>query len=319
MKNLKLKVAIVSALGLTASHVFATGFVALPNTGFSVSGGTSAYTLCNTTGNFGSGIPTNPTPSANNTCAVFPANEFSSPGDPADYTGVRVFPVATNTGNITVNNTYTGGVNKNIGFYRDYLWRSNDNSECIYGIKVELNNTDYHANSGLQNFEVNDIARGGWAGLDISAAYSTVPSIASPVYRIGLTYTAVQHRASGYAAQPLTGLGSQPSINGLNSLPGTASATQQKADIDDNWAVFTTDANNRDDDGSTSANSGMYYVKSDVCPATPYTAAPNAIRLRQTFQELAGDSVTPNNFIEITLPGFAPAGAVLTPAHTNPY
>lgn len=319
MKNFKLKTAIVSALGLTASHVFATGFVALPNTGFTVSGGTSAYTLCNTTGNFGSGLPINPTTSSNNTCAVFPTTELHSPGDPAMYTGARVFPVASNTISITMNNTYTGSVNKTVGTLRDYLWRSNDNSECIYGVKVQLNTTDYNTASGNQYFEVNDVARGGWDGLDVSIAYSTIPANASPVYRAGLTYTAVQHRASGYDAQPLTGLGSQPSINGLDSWPGTASATQQQADINDNWVVFTTDANNLDDDGSSSPNSGMYYVKSDVCPATPYTPAANAIRLRQTFQELAGDGVTPNNFIEITLPGYAPAGAVLTPAHTNPY
>ncbi|MCB2426944.1 hypothetical protein [Methylophaga pinxianii] len=318
MKNIKLKLAIVSALGLTASHVFATGFVALPNTGFTVSGGTSAYTLCNTTGDFGSGIPSNPTTSTNNTCAVFPTTENRSPGNSADYTGARVFPVAGSTNSIIVNNTYTGGVNKSIGNYRDYVWRSDDNSECIYGVKIELNSTDYNVAAGTQNFEVNDVARGGWSGLNVSAAYSTIPSIASPVYRIGLTYTAVQHRP-GDDDQPLTGLGSNPSINGLNSWPGSASSTQQLADIDDNWVVFTTDANFLDDDGSTTANSGMYYVKSDVCPATPYTQVNNAIRLRQTFQERAGDGVTDNSFIEISLPGYAPTGAVLTPAHTNPY
>jgi hypothetical protein len=319
MKNYKLKLAVLSALGLTSYVASATGFVALPNTGFTVSGGTSAYTLCNTTGNFGSGVPTNPTTGANNTCAVFVAAEIRSPGDAADYTGVRQYPVASSTGSIIVNNTYTGGVDKNIGIYRDFLWRSTDNSECIYGVKVELNGTDYNSESDTQNFEVNDVARGGWDGLDVSAAYSTYPSIASPVYRIGLTYTAVQHRSSGYDAQPLTGLGSSPSINGLNSYPGTASAAQQKADIDDNWVVFTTDANYLDDDGSTTANSGMYYVKSDTCPATPYTQVDDAIRLRQTFQELAGDGSTDNSFIEISLPGYAPSGATLTPAHTDPY
>lgn len=318
MKNFKLKTAIVSALGLTASHVFATGFVALPNTGFTVSGGTSAYTICNPTGDFGSDLPINPTPSANNTCAVFPITELHSPGDPANYTGARLFPVASNTTSIIVNNTYTGNANKTVGTLRDFLWRSNDNSECIYGVKVQLNTTDYNPTSGNQYFEVNDVARGGWDGVDVSIAYSTIPTNASPVYRAGLTYTSVQHRP-GNVDQPLTGLGSQPSINGLNSWPGNASATQQLADIDENWVDFTTDANNLDDDGSSSPSSGVYYVKSSACPATPYTPVANAIRLRQTFQELAGDGVTPNNFIEITLPGYAPAGAVLTPAHTNPY
>ncbi|WP_330111249.1 hypothetical protein [Methylophaga thalassica] len=317
MKNYKLKLAIASALGLTSYIASATGFVALPNTGFTVSGGTSAYTLCNTTGNFGSGVPINPTTGANNTCAVFPANEFRSPGDAADYTGARQYPVASKTSPIVVNNTYTSGP-VTIGNYVDYVWRSNDDSECIYGVKVVLNSNDYNSAAGTQNFEVNDVARGGWSGQDVSAAYSTVPTIASPVYRIGLAYTAVQHRP-GDDDQPLTGLGSSPSINGLNSWPGSASSTQQKADIDTNWVDFTTDANYLDDDGSTTANSGMYYVKSDTCPATPYTQVDNAIRLRQTFQELAGDGSTDNSFIEISLPGYAPSGATLTPAHTDPY
>ena len=312
MKKVKLKIAIVSALGLTASHVFATGFVALPNTGFSVSGGTSAYTLCNTTGNFGSGYSVNPTLSANNTCAVFPITQLHSPGDPANYTGARLFPVATHSSSIIVNNTYTGNVNKNIGILRDLLWRSNDDSECIYGVHVQLNTTDYNPVAGNQYFEVNDVARGGWDGVDVSIAYSTIPTNASPVYRAGLTYTSVQHRP-GDVDQPLTGLGSQPSINGLNSWPGNASAAQQLADIDANWVVFTTQASNLIIGGHSSQNSSSFYVKSDICPATPYTPAANAIRLRQTYQK----SGMP--FIEISLPGFAPAGAVFTPTHTDPY
>lgn len=318
MKNIKLKLALVGVFGLTSYQALATGFVALPSTGFPVTGGTSAYTLCNTTGNFGSGAPVNPTTTANNTCAVFPTTELRSPGDATRYTGARLNPVAGTTTNITVNNIYTGG-SKTIGTVRDYVWRSDDDAECIYGVKVTLNSTDYHSAASTQNFEVNDVARGGWSGLSVSAAYSTIPAIASPVYRIGLAYTAVQHRASGYADQPLTGLGSSPSINGLNSLPGTASAAQQKADINTNWVTFTTDANNLDDDGSSTANSGMYYVKTNACPATPYTQTPNAIRLRQTFQELAGDGVTPNSFIEISLPGYAPSGASVAPAHTDPF
>lgn len=58
MKHLSLKVAVLGALGILSAQASATGFVNLPTTGFSVSGGTSAYTPCNTSGDFGSGIPT---------------------------------------------------------------------------------------------------------------------------------------------------------------------------------------------------------------------------------------------------------------------
>ncbi|WP_330111248.1 hypothetical protein [Methylophaga thalassica] len=288
MKNYKLKLAIASAFGLNSYIASATGFVALPNTGFTVSDGISAYTLCSTNN-------VNPTQSANNTCAVFPSSEFRSPGDPAEYTGVRQFPVANKTRPVVVDNTYTTGPTT-IGNYVDYVWRSDDDSECIYGVKVVLNSY----------YQINDIARGGWSGLGVFAAYSTVPVTAHPVSRIGLTYTSVQRRY-GYIEQPLTGLGSSPSINGLNAYPGTASSIQQKADIDDNWVNFTSYIS-----GSTS-NSGMFYVKSDVCPAMPYTQADNAIRLRRTFQGPG------EYFTEISLPGFAPNDAVLTPIHTEPY
>lgn len=75
MRNAVLKLAVLGALGVVSVHATATGLVAIPTTGFSG----SAYTLCNTTGNFGSSIPTAPTTGANNTCAVFPTNEATSP------------------------------------------------------------------------------------------------------------------------------------------------------------------------------------------------------------------------------------------------
>lgn len=322
MKYLSLKLAVLGALGMTSVPVFATGLVSLPATGVSVTGGTSAYITCNTTGNFGSGsgagAPVKPTTSANNTCAVFPANESTSP--------VSGFSLVTSaTRSVVMNNTYTGGVNKTVGSVTEYVWRNAAETECVYGLKVQNNNTDYHTAAGNQYFEVNDVARAGFSGLTISVGYSTIPTISEPVYRIGRTFTAVQHRASGYSSQPLTGLGSSPSINGLNSWPGTASATQQRADINTNWVNFTTDINFLDDDGSTSAASGLMYVRAACNSDDPEDhELNNAIRLRQTFQELAGDGVTANSFIEVPVRGFvppsyAPTGGTVLPAPTSPF
>lgn len=316
MKHTKLNLAVLAVFGFASQMTLATGFVNLPTTGFTVSGGTSAYTVCNTSGNFGSGVATKPTTSSNNTCAVFPANELTSP-----ETGFTL--VASASRSVVMNNTYTGNTDKTVGTVTEYVWRKQTGStyECIYGAKVVNTNTDYNTSAaGNQYFEVNDFARGGFAGLPVDVAYSTIPAVAEPVFRVGRAYTAVQHRASGYTAQPLTGLGSNPSINGLNSFPGTASATQQLADIDTNWVDFTTDVNYLDDDGSTSAASGMFYVKTTCSSASPTTSVSDeAIRLRQTFQELAGDGVTANPFIEIKVRGFVPPGGSITPAHTDPY
>lgn len=316
MKHTKLNLAVLAVFGFASQLTLATGFVNLPTTGFTVTGGTSAYTLCNTTGNFGSGLATKPTTSANNTCAVFPASELTTP-----ETGFSL--VASASRPVVMNNTYTGNTDKTVGTVTEYVWRKQTGStyECIYGAKVVNSNTDYNTSAaGNQYFEVNDFARGGFSGLPVDVAYSTIPTISEPVYRVGRAYTAVQHRASGYTSQPLTGLGSSPSINGLNAFPGTAGSTQQLADINTNWVDFTTDANYLDDDGSTSAASGMFYVKTTCSSASPTTSVSDeAIRLRQTFQELAGDGVTANPFIEVKVRGFVPPGGSITPAHTDPY
>jgi hypothetical protein len=316
MKHTKLSLAVLAIFGFASQISLATGFVNLPTTGFTVTGGTSAYTLCNTTGNFGSGAATKASPTANNNCAVFPANEITTP-----ETGFTL--VATASRAAVMNNTYTGNTDKTVGTVTEYVWRKQTGSsyECIYGAKVVNNNTDYNTSAaGNQFFEVNDFARGGLAGLPVEVAYATIASVAEPVYRVGRTYTSVQHRPSGYSSQPLTGLGSKPAINGVNSFPGIASPSQQLADIDENWADFTTDVNFVDEDGFTTAASGIFYVKTTCSSANPNTSVSDeAIRLRQTFQNLAATGVGDNPFVEIKVRGFVPPGGSITPAHTDPY
>lgn len=247
---------------------------------------------------------------------MFPASELSAP-----ETGFTFIASASRP--VVMNNSYTGGNPITVAQVTEYVWRkqTGSNYECIYGAKVNMNGNDYNTGEpDVQNFEVNDIARGGFTGLPVDVAYSSLPSIADVVYRVGRAYTSVQHRDTGYSTQPLTGLGSYPSINGLNSYPGTASASQQLADIHTNWVDFTTDANWEDDDGSTSRASGMVYVKTTCTSAAPSTSEDDgAIRLRQTFQELSADGVTGNFFIEVPVRGFVPPGGSITPAHTDPY
>lgn len=298
MKCTTLNLAVLTVFSLTSQLSLATGFVNIPTTGFAVTGGTSAYTLCNTTGNFGSGSGLKPTPTANNICAVFPPNEATSP-----EAGFSI--VASASRSVLMNNIYTGNADKTVGTVTEYVWRkqTGSNYECIYGAKVSNSNTDYNTSAaGNQYFQVSDFARGGFSGLPLDVAYSTIPTAAYPVYRVGRAYTAVQYGSSGYSSQPLTGLGSSPSINGLNSYPGIASSTQQLADIDGNWVDFTTSLR-----GGVSS---MFYVKTSCSADNPLISVNDeAIRLRQTTAP----------FIEIKVRGFVPPGGSITPTHTDPF
>lgn len=310
MHDLSLKLAVISALGLASLNSHAVGFVSLPTTGFSVVGGSSAYTICNPTGNFGSSFSINPTSTANNNCAVFPGTEASPPENGFSIIASAARPAV-------MNNSYTGFTDKTVATVTEYVWRKQTGTsyECIYGSKIVLNSSDYNSSiAGTQSFEVNDLARGGFSGLPVSIAYASISNTAQPVFRAGRSYTAVQHRATGYLAQPLTGLSSAPSINGLDTSFGTATALQQLADIDANWVDFTTHATFIDSSGVTSAASPLMYVKTTCSAAAPSTNVHDeAIRIRQTSQE-AG---TP--FIEIKVRGFVPPSGSISPAHTDPY
>lgn len=316
------------------------GFVTLPATGSPVAAnfnypgspaGTTAYVECNTTGNYGSGISTPPTSTAN-PCALFPAgnNETLAPIATAGWTGLQQIAIASANRPIVVNNVYTGGP-KTVGNVQEYVWRNAAQTECIYGAKVVMVATagaDYLPAAGVQNFEVNDITRGGFDGLNVEIGYFYGSSTAEVVFRSGRTYTAVQHRGGGiaeFAELPLTTPTPVPanrSINGIDALPLSTIPTpvQQSAALNDSWVSFTTDANVNDDDGSSKAHSSMTYVKAPCNNTTPVARA-GALRFRQTFQELSGDGVSENRFIEVATDGFVPptAPATITPLHTDPY
>lgn len=315
MRNTLLKLAVIGVLSV--SGYAQAGWVTVPSTGFT----NSAYTSCYNTGrdetpgplgdgdggaaddrkgNFGSypiSSANYPASGVNDTCWVAkPTSEATLPTGKTGFTliGARTVTIPTTTGG-------TG----NIGSLVDYAWRNSSTNTCIIGTRVTMINADHDAAaSGTQNFEVNDIARGGFSGsTNVSVAYTIFASpvtTASPVYRVGRTFTSVQHRARAYDTlinKSLNGANYldlptknsyTAAINGettgitASAIASTTAATQDAA-VNSNYVDFTFDSVYADDDGSTNAVSAFTYIEAS-CSANP-TVQANAIRLRQTAQE----------------------------------
>lgn len=324
MKYLTLKVVLLSILGLITHQAMSLGLEDLPESGFAVSsggagshqpmGGTTAYKLCNTTGNYGNVIPTLPTTTSNNICAIVPAppNILTSP-----IAGFSIVPGAVANRTIVMNNARTNNTNVNIGTVVDAVFRNTSQNECIYAMQISLSSADFDLTlAGIQRFEANGVARGGFATSgQISAGYARILTNADVVYRIGRTFTSVQHRpaalssavfAPGYYNLPLTP-GSTASINGQNvSALGVPLASEQKANLESNWVEFTTDVNLIDPDTIT-ASAPALYVRAACTSASP-TLVTDAIRLRMTRQG------STQEFIEVRVPGFVPPGGNANPA-----
>ncbi|OAM51341.1 hypothetical protein A7981_11500 [Methylovorus sp. MM2] len=329
MKQSAIRLAVLSAFGLASAQAMATGFVSLPSGGFTVGSDTTPYTLCNTTGNFGSVASTAPSAGANNTCAVFPASRNVSPD--SSVTNV----VATRT---SVPIVYTGStLSSSITVARmdERVWsngQSGSNQVCIYGLRYSMTNNpvamEYDEEEDEYEpvyLELNGFARAGFSAFttasSVQAAYYYSAISDEVLFRIGRTYTSVQHRAnsstpslaaSGYVSRPITtSAPTSTSINGVNSwsspLP-VPTAAQQAAGIDTNWVEFTTDNNYLDDDGTTLPDSSQLYVKvtgTNACPQIVNGEAVltnNAYSFRQTGQEEAP-------FVEFKVPGYIPNGA----------
>ncbi|WP_211116133.1 hypothetical protein [Methylophaga sp. SB9B] len=326
MKQKALKLTILAAIGFSAAQAQALGLVALPDTGFA----SSAYTNCyndgrvvppsnadDVKGNFGSypiASANRPSSSKNNTCYVTPpAAEGTSPIAGYTLAGFRTTNIPTTTGG-------TG----NIGTVVDYLWRNAAQTMCIFGTRATMINADHDSSiSGTQYFEINDIARGGFAASGtVNVGYTLFTTTASPVYRVGRTFTAVQHRALQYntlANQAINGTNYldlptknsvTAAITGENSpidatTPASTTLATQDAVVNSNWVNFTADTVFIDDDGSTNPLSGFTYIEAPCNSTNPTTwVQTGAIRLRQTAQE-------ETTFKEITIPGFAPPGATI--------
>jgi hypothetical protein len=254
----------------------------------------------------------------------------------APLPGYGTFPIVSASRSIP---SVTGG-STNIGTVVERIWRkpatATTPAMCILGTKISsLQNVDHDSSlAGTQYFKVNDIARGGYGGLgDINVGYYLQSANTNRTYRIGRTFTSVQHRAykfgggatiaemqnNGVGYLDLPSIGGSPTlaINGVNVAiaPGAVATTGgnpalQEAQINTNWVDFTTDSYWLDWNGmTTSPVSNMNYVEfpcnSDNAATINSTwVKPGAIRLRQTAQENT-------NFKEISIPGYAPPGATL--------
>lgn len=330
MKKAILATAFAGLLVVNATPVYAAGLVTIPAAGFSGTAYKECFALgqtaTNPLNNYGSAGTATATTTANNECAIFPANDAAPP-----VSGFNL--IASATRNVIINNIYTGGTDIQVGVVQDRVWRNAAGTSCIYGAKFVPTNADYNTGTaGTQLFEGNDIARGGFSssGDVLAGYYAPSSSNTSPVYRIGRTFTAVQHRAmkydtlankvmpgTGYLSLPSSGAGSSTaSINGVNlpigpSTSASTSAAQQTAAVNSNWINFTFEAGYQDEDGFTSLNAANTYVQAACSSSTP-TVVSNAIRIRQTGQEN-------ESFIEASVPGYAPPGATALPTPLIPF
>ncbi|HEC58570.1 MAG TPA: hypothetical protein ENI24_03270 [Methylophaga sp.] len=191
-----------------------------------------------------------------------------------------------------------------------------------------MNNAD-HTNGGsiYKYFEVNDIARGGFSNsgtVNVGYTIFRTTGNTSPLYRIGRTFTSVQHRAYKYDTllnKQVNGLNylDLPTKNNVSSaitgenLPladhtvASTTLASQDAVANSNWVNFTTKVTFADSDtGSTFAISPFTYIQAPCDSSSPNTwIKTGAIRLRQTIQEV-GSSLK-----EITVDGYAPPDATL--------
>ncbi len=336
MKDIKMRLAILGVFGLASSQVFAAGSLCALAAAPSGSAYINAY-------NDGRVIPPLSGPA---TTVLLARSNFGSTQDGGsaglcEITGLAndtVSPLAGYTLRASTNRvlpSVTGGSTA-IGTVIDRVWRkpaatapATATDMCIFGTEVSnLTNTDHDSGTaGIQLFEVNDIARGGFsASGTVNVGYFVQAANPSRAYRVGRTFTSVQHRAyiygggtleeqqnngSGYLDLPTIGGSTTLNINGVNTpLPANtvtpaASATEQQAAVNSNWVDFTTDAVYRDDDGYTNNISAMTYVQA-ACDSTAPSGwvKTGAIRVRQTAQE----STT---FKEINIDGYAPPGATV--------
>lgn len=342
MKNSLLKLAVLSTLGFASVHAFAVApFIDLPAAGTATAAtaptnpavaqplGTTAYKIFWPYENFGSGafqpfVQNNTDANLGDTAGPTGGNASlpPSPYNAAGWGGAG--QTASTTGSITEN-----GVT--VANYTSRVWRNASLGQCVYGFQIVNTLNDYLAGvAGTQTMEFNDIALGGFTGRAADAGYWRHIASASKVYRAGLTFTAVQHRATplwsagpntGYVALPLTTPAYTLSINGLNAAPGgTPTAGEQSASLDDNWVNFTLDVNALDDDGTSTASSPWLYVHSTCAATGTLVSSANAVRVRQSYQEPASGGGV-NGFREFGLTGYTPAntGAAVLPTPVVPF
>lgn len=271
----------LSTLGHTA-----TSFVDLPNS----PDNTSAYISCNDSGDYGRSTAMLPEPGKHNNCAlskeIFQLNTLASPIEGFRLIGVQAGDVEM-TGE-------KAGVDNRVARLSEAIWRNQENTECILATHLEM--LDAPLSNG-QYFEINDIARAGFAKRKVAVAYYYKPHSTESggntevLFRAGRTFTSVA-----------------TSLN-LTSLPSIANAPSEKesfsfnnaAKFSENWIDFTTDVSFKDSDKTTRAITSIFYAKYDCDGNDPITK-PDVIRLRTTGKN-AQES------FELSIPGLIPVDA----------
>lgn len=297
MKNVKLKLAILGALSISASSAMAA-FVTLPTSG------TSAYTTCFAGSNFGAQTDA-AWPPVGGTCVAPNGGGAALLFASIPETGFTSFAAGTASSAVS-------WFSETVATLNERVWRNAGTSECIYGKQVIMNNAaaaDYNPQkSGAQKMEVNDFAFGGYTGT-VSVAYAKQLIGYSSAYRVGRTFTSVQMQpnvvggasiATGFLALPTTGAALGTDITGVGQTAGATGtppgptpgsvvpgAGQQDAPFSGthNWVDFTTDVTAAvDEDGSTNPASPNMYIKQS-CAAGTTTATAGNFKMRQTGQE----------------------------------
>ncbi|MGV3583083.1 MAG: hypothetical protein ACO1N8_12340 [Methylophilus sp.] len=317
MKKTLHNLGVFITLGISAQAQ--AGWVAVPATGFA----SSAYTSCyntgrvipnggitnNIKGNFGSypiALAHYPADGVNDTCWL--AKSISEASVPTGKTGFTATASATRP----IPNP-TGGAA--IGEVYDKYWRNPTTNMCIIGTRIRMFNVDSDAAAGIQLFEVNDLVRSGFSGSGtVNVAYSifaTPVTTSTPVFRVGRTFTSVQHRAFKYdvlgnRAQNGTNYLDLPTKNSVSAATTgevfgisatTAASTTlatQDAVVNANHVDFTLEIGFLSDDSISlppgpNALSPFTYIEAP-CAANP-TEQAGAVSLRQTGQEYATQKV----------------------------
>lgn len=264
------------------------GFVALPSANHPA----SAYVMCNPTGEHGLTVAGVPDDDKRNACAVSSEALLKGPLN-APLQGFRLVGMLVRDVEMPKPDA---GDHPAVAVLTDAIWRNKENTECVLGTHLQMKDSPL-ADGGY--WEVNDIARGGFAGKEVAIAYFYKPHSqevggdTEVLFRAGRTFTSAKTTPETKAL-PLT-----------DNAPAANLAINDKnaAAISDNWVDFTTDLSFKDLDGSTRAISSIFYIKY-ACDARDPVEQPNAIRLRTTGQ--SGQKTR-----EIAVPGLVPADAVV--------
>ncbi len=274
--------------GFSAAQALAqTGFVTLPKH----DNAESAYVLCNPTGNFGLSLAEAPKTDSNNTCSIStPSLLDSAMNSPLE--GFRL--VGMMVSDIEVPKSLAGQ-RPDLAVLTDAIWRNKENTECILGTHLQMKDSPL---VNEQYWEVNDIARAGFAGGEVAIAYFyklAAPEIGGgteAIFRAGRTFTS----AKAAADKQLPSVKDAPPPNVAISESNTAAYSA-------NWVTFTTDLSFKDDDGTTQPNSSIFYIKY-ACDARDPVSKPNAIRFRTIGQN-------GKKTVEISAPALVPVDGLV--------